>query len=70
MLCSRWLICGSMLCRNFLLDWDRGFFSAVEQPTGYFLDVVQGAIPPELTGTFFRSVSSVSSEHASGEDTS
>ena len=64
---SRWLICASMLCRNFLLDWDRGFFSAVEQPTGYFVDVVQGAIPPELTGTFFRSVSR---EHASGEDTS
>lgn len=56
-----------MLCRSFLLDWDRGFFSAVEQPTGYFVDVVQGAIPPELTGTFFRSACS---QHASGEGTS
>ncbi|PRW59430.1 Apocarotenoid-15,15 -oxygenase [Chlorella sorokiniana] len=40
--------------KPFLDAWDRGFIEAEEEPEGYFMEVVQGQVPPELTGTLFR----------------
>lgn len=40
--------------KPFLDAWDRGFVEAEEEPEGYFLEVVQGAVPRELHGTLFR----------------
>lgn len=39
--------------KPFLDAWDRGFVDAEEEP-GYFLEVVQGQVPAELSGTLFR----------------
>lgn len=35
-------------------NWDRGFVEAQEQPEGYWMRCVQGAVPRELQGTLFR----------------
>jgi all-trans-8'-apo-beta-carotenal 15,15'-oxygenase len=40
--------------QQFLDNWDRGFIEAQEEPEGYYLEVVQGAVPPEIVGTLFR----------------
>jgi all-trans-8'-apo-beta-carotenal 15,15'-oxygenase len=40
--------------RLFLDEWDKGFMDAEECADGYWADVVAGAIPPELEGTWFR----------------
>lgn len=39
--------------KPFLDAWDRGFVDAEEEP-GYSLEVVQGQVPAELSGTLFR----------------
>lgn len=42
------------LCRLFLDNWDKGFMEAPEEPEGYWVDVVYGSIPKDMTGTLFR----------------
>ena len=38
----------------FLDAWDKGFVNAPEVPEGYFVSIVEGSIPEEIEGTFFR----------------
>lgn len=40
--------------RPFLDEWDKGFVDAEEEPEGYWLEVVEGAVPAGLRGTLFR----------------
>jgi len=40
--------------RLFLDEWDKGFMEAQEDPEGYYVDCIYGALPPELEGTLFR----------------
>lgn len=40
--------------KPFLDEWDRGFVEGREEPEGYWLECVQGAVPADLCGTLFR----------------
>jgi carotenoid cleavage dioxygenase-like enzyme len=41
--------------RRFLNAWDKGFsFNHEPMPEGAWLAAVQGSVPQELQGTFFR----------------
>lgn len=40
--------------KPFLDEWDKGFVEAQEEPEGYWLECVQGAVPQGLRGTLFR----------------
>lgn len=40
--------------KPFLDAWDMSFVDTDEDPDGYYVDVVEGSIPEEITGTFFR----------------
>lgn len=40
--------------RVFLDEWDKGFMDAEECPDGYWAEVVAGAIPEDLEGTWYR----------------
>jgi hypothetical protein len=41
-------------CSAFLDEWDKGFFTYSEQPEGYPLPVMEGQLPPEIAGTYYR----------------
>ncbi|KAL4425965.1 hypothetical protein ABPG75_009981 [Micractinium tetrahymenae] len=38
----------------FLDEWDKGFVETQEEPEGYWMECVQGAVPQGLRGTLFR----------------
>lgn len=42
------------MLRAFLDEWDKGFFTYEERPEGYELPVVQGQLPKEIRGTYYR----------------
>lgn len=40
--------------QEFLDNWDRGFMETQEEPEGYHLELVSGAVPPDIVGTLYR----------------
>lgn len=45
----------SPLYRPFLAEWDKGFLNNhEEQPEGYWMELIEGAVPKALEGTLYR----------------